>query len=399
MQIAMIAAGFSGAQADQLRRSMAAWKRKGGVHKFQQPIIDGMLARGYRREFAEAIFQQILGFGEYGFPESHAYSFALLAYASSWLKCHEPACFLAALINSQPMGFYAPAQLVQDTRRHGVVVLPVDVCVSDWDCTLQVCPPVETCPATGTPSEAASAAPPAVRLGLRLVAHLGQAAALRIAQARAQAPFADVDDLAHRAALDRGEVQALAAADALSSLAGHRRQQVWQASAWQAPPQVLAGAPVHETALALPAPPEGEEIVFDYAATGLTLRRHPLALLRARLDRLKVQTAERLNDLPHGRRVRACGLVTVRQQPQTAGGTVFVTIEDETGPINVIVWKRVRERQRQVLVGAKLLAVSGQWQRDEDSGGQVRHLIARQLHDWTPLLGRLAQQGMSRDFR
>ncbi|MFM8609656.1 MAG: error-prone DNA polymerase, partial [Burkholderiaceae bacterium] len=300
MQIAMIAAGFSAAQADALRRSMAAWKRKGGVHHFYQPIIDGMLARGYRREFAEGIFRQILGFGEYGFPESHAYSFALLAYASCWLKCHEPACFLAAMLNSQPMGFYSPSQLVQDARRHGVEVRPVDVAHSDIDCTLE--------PRMGEHH-------PAVRLGLRLVANFSQAGAKRLVEMRAQQAFASVDDLARRAALDATDLNALAAADALLSLAGHRRQQVWQAAALQRAPQLLRHAPVQEDALALPEAGEGESILFDYAATGLTLRRHPLALLRPRLSREQLLSAEQLQQCAPGRVVRACGIVTLRQQP------------------------------------------------------------------------------------
>jgi error-prone DNA polymerase len=383
MQISMIAAGFSADEADQLRRSMAAWKRSGGVHRFQQPLIQGMLANGYRPEFAESIFKQILGFGEYGFPESHAYSFALLAYDSSWLKCHEPECFLAAMLNAQPMGFYAPSQLIQDARRHDVQVLPPDVVCSDWDCTL-----APDC-----------AARPAVRLGLRLVASLGEAGAQRIVQARAERPFDDVEDLALRAQLDLKDLQALAAADALQSLAGHRRQQVWEASAQHKAPGMLRQAPIHEPALALPAAREGEEIFFDYASMGFTLRRHPVALLRQRLARMKLLSARQLHDLPNDRRVGACGIVTVRQQPQTANGTIFVTLEDETGPVNVIVWKHVRERQRDALLHAKLMAVRGVWQRDVESGGEVRHLIAERLEDLTPLLGRLGRhRGGSRDF-
>ncbi|HXE20867.1 MAG TPA: error-prone DNA polymerase [Rhodoferax sp.] len=388
MEIAMIAAGFSAGEADELRRGMAAWKRSGNVERFEGRLVGGMLANGYRPEFARRIFEQVKGFGEYGFPESHAYSFALLAYASSWLKCHEPECFLAALLDSQPMGFYPPSQLIQDARRHDVVVLPPDVSISDWDCTLEIVQP-QVRPETR----------PAVRLGLRLIKGFSEAAAVRIAQARAQAPFAGTEDLALRAGLDRGELGALAAADALISLSGHRRQQVWDAAAQQRVPALLQGAPVHEKALALPAAPEGEEIVFDYAAMGLTLRRHPLALLRPRLARLQLLTARELHDLPSGQRVAACGLVTVRQQPQTAKGTIFVTLEDETGPVNVIVWKQVRERQRNELLYSRLLAVHGTWQCDVESGGAVRHLVAERLQDLTPLLGRLGQQASrSRDF-
>lgn len=391
MQIAMIAASFSADEADQLRRSMAAWKRSGGVHKFQDRLIQGMLANGYREEFAQSIFQQILGFGEYGFPESHAFSFALLAYDSSWLKCHEPEAFLAAMLNSQPMGFYAPSQLIQDAQRHKVQVLPADVSHSDWDCTL------EQPEQSGSDHDYFSARP-FVRLGLRMVGGLSEAGGRRIEQARQNGPFCDVEDLALRAQLELKDLNALAAGDALLSIAGHRRQQVWQAAAQQKAPAFLREAPIHETPLLLPEASEAEEIVFDYAATGFSLRRHPVALLRERLKRMRLKSAQELHDLPNGRRVGACGLVTVRQQPGTANGTIFVTIEDETGPVNVIVWQRVREQQRDALLQSRLLAVRGVWQRDEDSGGEVRHLIAEKLEDLTPLLGRLGRIASSRDF-
>jgi error-prone DNA polymerase len=385
MQIAMVAAGFSASEADALRRAMAAWKRKGGVDKFEARLVGGMIANGYTEEFARRIFKQMEGFGDYGFPESHAYSFALLAYTSSWLKCHEPECFLAAMLNSQPMGFYNPSQLVQDAQRHGVQVLPPDVSHSDWDSTLEF--------------EGASRTSPAVRLGLRLVGGLAQAAGHRIALARRDGPFAGTEDLTLRAGLDLKELNALAAGDALSSLAGHRRQQAWEAAAQRRAPVLLQGAPIGEAALALAAAPEGEEIVFDYDSLGLTLRRHPLALLRPRLARMKLLNAEQLHHLPSGTPVAACGIVTTRQQPGTANGTIFVTLEDETGPVNVIVWRHVREHQREALLKSRLLAVWGTWQRDEDSGGEVRHLIARQMRDLTPLLGRLGRQSSrSRDF-
>ncbi|MBC5784948.1 error-prone DNA polymerase [Ramlibacter sp. USB13] len=396
MQISMIAAGFSADEADQLRRSMAAWKRHGGVHKFQDRLIDGMLAKGYRRAFAEGIFKQILGFGEYGFPESHAYSFALLAYDSSWLKCHEPECFLAAMLNSQPMGFYAPSQLIQDAQRHGVVVLEPDACFSDWDSKLGSDSNFGT-KLESDPNLDPQGRPP-VRLGLRLVGSLGEAAGRRIVAARNDQAFTSVEDMALRAQLDVQDLNALAAADALKSLAGHRRQQVWEAAAQRRAPALLQSAPVNEQPLLLEAAREGEEIYFDYASMGFTLRRHPVALLRNRLARMKLLSAQELHDLPHNRRVGACGIVTVRQQPQTANGTIFVTIEDETGPVNVIVWKHVRERQRDALLQSRLMAVRGIWQRDVDSGGQVRHVIAEQLEDLTPLLGRLGRQRSSRDF-
>ena len=380
MQIAMIAAGFSGGEADSLRRAMAAWRRKGGIEKFYQRIIDGMEANGYEREFAESIFKMIEGFGEYGFPESHAASFALLVYASAYLKCHHPAFFLAALLNSQPMGFYSPSQLVQDARRHKVQVRPVDAMASDWECTLE--PESDDAPEV-----------PAVRLGLRLVNSLQKTSAERLVAARKQALFTNAEDLARRARLDAADMNALAAADALMALSGHRRQQVWDASALHRTPPLLTDAPVHEDFLELPEAEEGEEILHDYDTLGLSLRRHPVALIRPWLDRHRAFSSARLANLPNGRFVRACGLVTTRQQPATAHGTVFVTLEDETGCVNVIVWKDVRDAQRKVLLGARLLAVDGVWQRE----GEVRHLLARRLIDVSRKLGTLSVA--SRNFR
>jgi error-prone DNA polymerase len=383
MQIAMVAGGFSPGEADGLRRAMAAWKKKGDVEKYREKLVKGMLAKGYTPDFAQRIFEQVKGFADYGFPESHAYSFALLAYKSSWLKCHEPEAFLAAMLNSQPMGFYAPSQLVQDATRGGVVVRPPDVSFSDWDSTLEADPHSQR---------------PPVRLGLHLVGGLSEQGGRRIVAARQEAPLASVEDMALRAQLDVKDLKLLAAADALQSLAGHRRQQVWEASAQRRAPELLREAPIAEAALALAPAREGEEIVFDYASLGLSLRRHPVALLRTRLARMRLLSAAQLHDLPNGQRVGACGMVTVRQQPGTASGTIFVTLEDETGPVNVIVWQRVREQQREPLLRARLLAVRGVWQRDHESGGNVRHLIAEHLEDLTPLLGRLGQRSVSRDF-
>ena len=384
MQIAMIAAKFTPDQADRLRRAMAAWKRTGGVDKFHDSLIDGMVNNGYDREFSEAIFKQIEGFGEYGFPESHAASFALLVIVSSWLKCYEPACFLAAMLDSQPMGFYSASQLVQDAQRHGIEVRPVDVTVSGLDSTLEVV-------REGHPH-------PAVRLGLRRIGSLSGAGAQRLLAARAQSSFTSTEDLAVRADLDARDMAALAAADSLMALSGHRRQQVWDATAQRRAPALLKGVPIHETPLLLPPGTEGEEIVGDYAAMNLTLRRHPLALLRPRMARLKLLSAAELHDLPHGRVVRACGIVTMRQRPQTAKGTIFVSLEDETGIVNVIVWNDLVEEQREPLLKSKLLAVKGVWQRDVASGGNVRHLLAQGFKDLTPWLGRLAGQNKSRDF-
>jgi error-prone DNA polymerase len=401
MQICVIAAGFTPGEADGLRRSMAAWRKKGELHVFHDRIVQGMVQRGYPQDFAQAIFRQIEGFGEYGFPESHAYSFALLTYLSAWMKCHEPESFLAALLNSQPMGFYAPSQLVQDARRHGVQVLPVDVCHSDWNCTLE-----RAGPASAKDGSAAAPTPvrPAVRLGLRMVSGLAQALALRLVQARQEAPFADVHDLASRAHLSAADLQRLAAADALQGLAGHRRQQLWQASGVQRASGMATAAtadlfehlPSPETQVPELAPsPEGQAVTLDYASTGLSLRRHPLALMRPRLHQRGWRSALELQALPDGRRAWACGLVTMRQQPATAKGTTFITLEDETGCINVIVWRHIREAQRQVVLNARLLAVVGQWQNRQG----VTHLVARRLLDVSPWLGELGRVTASRDFR
>jgi error-prone DNA polymerase len=309
------------------------------------------------------------------------------------------------------MGFYGPAQLVADARRHAVEVRPVDVTRSDWDCTLEDIGAGASRPADDSVKEergnGSGRGGPAVRLGLRLVSGLPRASVERLLQARAEAPFADVPDLALRAGLEPHELQTLAEADALAALAGHRRQQVWAAAAPLAgprerPPQGQAGertptsllrsAPVQEAQLSLIEAPEGEAVTLDYAATGLSLRRHPLALLRERLQRQSVRSAAELSRVPDGRTVRTCGLVVTRQQPATAKGTIFVTLEDETGPVNVIVWRDVRERHRQALLGARLLAVRGTWQRRDG----VSHLIAQDLHDMSAWLGRLQTQ--SRDF-
>ncbi|MFG6413123.1 error-prone DNA polymerase [Roseateles sp. DC23W] len=379
MQVAMIAAGFSAGEADQLRRAMAAWKRPGVLEKYYDKVVKGMRERGYTDDFAQQIFAQIKGFSSYGFPESHAASFALLTYVSCWFKHHEPAAFLCALLNSQPLGFYSPSQLVQDARRHDVDVRAIDVNHSDHDSTLELLPGRQQ---------------PAVRLGLRLVSGLGEAAARRIEAARQQATFSHPQDLAHRARLTQADMQHLAAADALTSLAGHRRQQVWQASALHAVPQLLQGSLLPEDDLPLPEAAESEEVLWDYAATGLTLRRHPLALLRPRLTRDGWLNAAQLKNHRTGSKARACGIVTGRQKPQTAKGTLFITLEDETGNVAVIVWPDIYTKHRDVILGARLLAVEGVWQRGD---GDVRHLLARGFENLNRLLGRLPTE--SRDFR
>ncbi len=377
MELAVKAANFTPGEADRLRRAMAAWKRKGGLEPFQKKLKDGMRENGIPAEFAERIYKQILGFGEYGFPESHSVSFALLAYVSAWLKCHEPAAFLAALLNSQPMGFYAPSQLVQDARRHGVEVRPADAAASDWNCSLETVP---------------GAAQPAVRLGLLMVQGLFEAAAKRIVEARGLRAYASVDDLAHRAALNRRDLKCLAAAGALEPLAGHRHRAHWSAAGVETIGHILRGAPVAEAPPLLAPPTEGENLVADYASLGLTLGRHPLALLRKRLARMRFSTAAELRSMPGGRLARAAGIVTGRQRPETASGVVFVTLEDETGFVNVIVWRDLTERQRRELLGAKLLGVEGQLERKDE----VVHLVARRLTDHSALLGQLDVS--SRDF-
>ena len=367
MQLAMVAAGFTPGEADQLRRAMGAWNRKGGLERFERKLKQGMHERGYAPEFADAICRQIQGFGEYGFPESHSASFALLAYFSSWIKCHHPAVFCAALLNSQPMGFYAPAQLVQDARRHGVEVRPVHVGASAWDCTLEQ---------------------GAVRLGLRMVAGLSEAAGRRVV---ASPGCRSVAELAQRAQLDRKDLRRLAAAGALEPLAGHRRLASWAAAGAERLPPLNVFA--EEKKLPALAPPtEGQDIVADYASLGLTLGRHPLALLRERLRSSSFLSAGELRLRPRGKLVRTAGLVTCRQRPDTASGVVFVTLEDETGCINVVLWRDLVERQRREMLGARLLGVQGVIERE----GDVVHIIARRLFDHSALLGPLA--AASRDF-
>ncbi len=529
MQLAVVAADFTPGESDQLRRSMAAWKRKGGLEPFERRLIDGMRRNGYDEQFARQIYQQILGFGEYGFPEcvvgetrvvdadtgrwvtideilsgrvafkntlacdgelrlqkqrviavrasgtkpvwrlhtasghaitataehpfmtpqgwrklgelrpgdhvaaarslplkgrrrwpaakmtdsdvywdrtvrieamgyqptydlqiegnhnflannlvvhnSHAASFALLVYVSAWIKHHEPAVFTCALLNSQPMGFYSPSQLTQDLRRHGVRILPADATLSEWECTLEALTTV-----------------PDLRLGLCLVKGLSQAAGERLVAARRAQPFADVDDLARRARLNAHDLQALAAAGALSGLSGHRRHALWDVAGVERMPALLDPAPIVEGKPSLVAPSEGEDIVADYASLGLTLGRHPLALLRERLQRQRMVTAAELRALPHGRLARVTGLVTGRQRPGTASGVTFVTLEDETGMVNVIVWRDLAERQRKELLRSNLLTVYGTVERE----GEVVHVIAGHLRDQTLLLGGLLTR--SRDF-
>ncbi len=376
MQVAMVAAGFSAGEADQLRRAMGAWRRRGGLGQFQQRLLDGMRERGYDDDFAERICKQAEGFAEYGFPESHAASFALLVYVSAWLKCHEPAAFTAALINSQPMGFYAPSQLVQDAKRHGVEVRPVDVRHSTWDCTL----------------EHTSDAQPALRLGLRLVKGLSGQVHRQLITAREQSPFRSIDDLVQRSSLARRDLDCLAAAGALTALSGHRHLARWEVLATQAGDDLVQKMAIPEGQPLLRAPTEGEDIIADYGQLGLTLGRHPLALLRPQLTRLRFRSSEDLRRAPDGHRIRAAGLVITRQRPGTAAGVTFLTLEDEFGTLNVVVWRDLAERRRPQVLHGQLLGIDGTIQRAEG----VLHLIATELADLDALLGRLPTA--SRDF-
>ena len=381
MQLAITAAEYTPGEADQLRRAMAAWKRHGGLEVHRERLFTGMAKKGYTREFAERIFEQIKGFGSYGFPESHAASFALITYVSCWLKCHEPAAFSCALLNSLPMGFYQPPQLVADARRHGIDVRPVDVRYSEWDCTLEP-----------WPDDAARQ--PALRLGMRLVQGLRQEAAGRISSARAQASFRDLDDLAFRAELDRATLGQLAEAAALRGLAGHRHRARWNTAGTEQQLPLFAGTQgVVESRIAIPPPSTVENTRADYASTGLTLGTHPVALIRRQLSQRRYRRSTELATLPNGRHARFAGIVILRQRPQTASGVTFLTLEDESGMVNVVVWQQVAERQRRVFLESQLLAVEG---RMESADGS-QHLIATRLENLSPLLAGLSTN--SRDFR
>ncbi|WP_162130427.1 error-prone DNA polymerase [Pseudomonas sp. GM55] len=377
MQIAIVAADYSPGEADQLRRSMAAWKRHGGLEPHKERLAAGMKKNGYTAEFAAQIFEQIKGFGSYGFPESHAASFALLTYASCWLKCHEPAAFACALINSWPMGFYSPDQVLQDVRRHHLQVRPVDVRASDWDCSL----------------EPISGAQPAIRLGMRMIKGFREEDARRIEAARSKGAFADIADLGERARLDARAQEQLADAGALRGLAGDRHRARWEVAGVQKQLGLFAGLPSREEdAVSLPKPSVGEDLQADYASVGTTLGPHPLALLRSELKARRCRSSQELLDVEHGRPVSVAGLVTGRQRPATASGVTFVTLEDEFGNVNVVVWRDLAERQRRVLVGSQLLKVDGRWEKE----GEVRHLIAGRLSDLSALLDGITVR--SRDF-
>jgi error-prone DNA polymerase len=376
MRLAVVAAGFTPGEADQLRRAMAAWRRRGEMSTLEERLIDGMLKNGYTHRFAEQIFNQIRGFGEYGFPESHAASFALLVYVSAWLKCREPAIFFCALLNSQPMGFYAPAQLVRAAREHGVDVRAIDVALSQWDSSI----------------ERTADNYPAIRLGLRVVKGFSASGGERLCQARTAAAFLSVQDLAHRARLDKKDLGALASAGALKSLAENRHRACWQVAGIERTGPLLEAVPYVEGIPMLRRPTEGEDIVADYRRLGLSLGRHPLALLRARLETLGIEALAAVRALPNGFGTHSAGLVVTRQRPSSAAGVTFVTVEDESGYLNLIVWERLAQRAREVLLGATLLGFKGKVQKEHD----VVHVIAERLYDHSSLLGGLTAR--SRDF-
>lgn len=400
MHLAIVAAGFSPGEADQLRRSMAAWKRHGGLEHWHERVVGGMLERGYADDFAERIFEQIKGFGSYGFPESHAASFALIAYVSAYLKCHEPAAYACALLNSQPMGFYPPSQIVADARRHDVVVRPVDVLASEWECTLEG--PAQDSEdqrergLRAVPNAASPTPAPmpglTLRLGLQQIRGLSAHCAQRIAAARMARDFSDVQDLVDRAGLARDEREKLASAGALKRLAGHRHRAFWQIAGSERHGDLLAGSRHAEVNQPLPLPSRADDTFADYAATGLTLGTHPLQLVRPQLRARRIRCASELAGLRDGLPVRVAGLVTMRQRPATATGVTFVTLEDESGLINLVVWAAVAARQRRPLIEASLLGVDGVLQRQHT----VIHVIAGRLHDYSALLDGLDTR--SRDF-
>jgi error-prone DNA polymerase len=375
MKVAMTCAGFTAGEADQLRRAMATFKFTGGVSKFKDKLVEGMVKNGYTREFAEKTFTQLEGFGSYGFPESHAASFALIAYASSWVKCHHPDVFCAALLNSQPMGFYSVAQIVQDARNHGVEVRPVCVNRSRWDCTME---------RIGNSDRFL------VRLGMRVVKGLSTNDAARIILARAEQPFVSADDMWRRSGVSPSSLVKLAEADAfLPSLQLERRQALWDIKALRDEPLELWAAAaereaqviaeMQEPEVALKSMTEGREVVEDYSHTGLTLRAHPVSFLRKDLERKGIVTCAEAMGQRDGRWLWTAGLVLVRQRPGSAKGVMFLTLEDESGIVNAVVWPSLFERQRRILMTASLMAINGRIQRE----GDVVHLVAQRLFDFS----------------
>jgi error-prone DNA polymerase len=398
MRLAMAVAGFTPGEADKLRRAMGAWRRPGLIQQFRDKLRDGMLSRGLPADFAEQLYEQIRGFGEYGFPEAHAASFALLAYVSAWLKCLYPAAFAAALLNSQPMGFYAPAQLVRDARNHDVTALPVDVNHSEWDCTLEV-------GRIFNPSyadEAGRIENPsygerqghALRLGFRLIKGLPQTQMRVLTEARRAGPFRSITDCACRTRLSRSLLARLAAADAFASVGLERRAALWQVLSTGEELPLFGGIQDEEDDIpCLPELSMSNEVTADYDTVGLSLKAHPIGLLRSRLIALRAISASALADAANKAVVRVAGLVLVRQRPGTAKGTIFITLEDETGTVNLIVWPSTWQRYRQAARGSVALLAEGKVERS----GRIVHVNCRRLEDLSHALRGLASQ--SRDFR
>ncbi|MBD0321728.1 MAG: error-prone DNA polymerase, partial [Gemmatimonadetes bacterium] len=376
---AMAGAGYTPGEADQLRRDMAAWKKTGRLARHREKLLEGFAKRGISAEFGEMLYQQIHGFGEYGFPESHAASFALLVYASAWIKVHHPAAFLCALLNSQPMGFYSPSSLVKDAQRHGVEVRPVCAVQSDWDCTLE--PP------------AAGATGPAVRLGLRQIRGIGEGVARSIMAARAEAPFASLQDLIRRARLKKNEIEALAEAGAFAVLVPERREALWRA---RAPREggLFAGMAIEpDEDVGLAPMPKLTQLSLDYGRVGLSLHDHPLKHLREKLAAQGVRTAAELRSLADGSWVMVAGLVIGRQRPGTASGVTFITLEDETGMINLVVQQNIFADNYGVARHARLLWAKGKLERQ----GEVIHVLALELAR-VSLSAEEELPGRSRDF-
>jgi error-prone DNA polymerase len=393
MRLAVVAAGFTPGEADQLRRAMGAWRKRGVMDRFRDKLINGMLERGYKQEFAERVYQQLCGFGEYGFPESHAASFALLAYVSAWLKCYHPAAFCAAIINSQPMGFYASAQLVSDAKRHGVQVRPIDVNFSEWNCTLEtMISDASKMRERERISDASLIGAPVLRLGYRLIRGFSESHADLIIAARAQGPFTSFTDFVRRTGLRAGALKKLGQADAFGSLPLARREALWRALPEREPPTLFDGIDVPEEPAPLPSMTPFAEVLADYHAAGLTLRNHPISFLRPMLDGLGITTAEKLTQSKHGALFTVAGVVLLRQRPSTSKGVTFVTLEDETGTVNLIVHLDVWERHRRVARHATAMIAQGRLQVQ----GEVVHVLVSRMEDLSPHVAELVQK--SRDF-
>ena len=391
IQLAMVAAGFTAGEADQLRRAMATWKKKGILQQYQTKLAKGLLERGYSLDFANRVIEQINGFGEYGFPESHAASFALLVYVSAWLKRHEPAAFCCALLNSQPMGFYSPSQLIQDVKRHQVTVHPIDILHSDWDHTLEADFPLP-CNTPPLPGQPNGLPQPAIRLGMRLIKGLSHQGALRLIAAREQQPFRSLAELKYRAHLNQKDLDALAHANALASISGNRHQARWQVQGIQPESTLIQEHQQRDTPVTLPEPSDAQTLTEDYRSTGLTLNQHPMALLRSHPSLQGYKCHSDLKTLGHKRFVKIAGIVTGRQRPGSAAGVMFITLEDETGNSNIVAWKDLVDRHRAVLLQSQLLKVKGVVEREEN----VIHVVAGHVEDASHLLGEMETR--SRDF-